>query len=123
MKDQPLSPTAHDGASAMIERRKTPRIEMRAGDLVTLELRHRVQMLDISQSGALIACETLLPVGTRGHIRAGLAAQPFSAEVAVRRHHPRQAQGRGFVSLGAVFGGMDDRSRRSLELFLPRGKH
>lgn len=96
---------------------------MRARDMIRLELRHRVQMLDISQSGALIACETLLPVGTRGHIRAGLAAQPFSAEVAVRRHHPRASQQRGFVSLGAVFGSMDDRSRQSLELFLPKSKH
>lgn len=106
----------------LIERRKTPRVEVKAHDMVRLELRHRVQMLDISQSGALIACETLLPVGTRGHLRAGLASQPFASEVAVRRHHPRQAT-RGLTSLGAMFGGMDERSRRSLELFLPRGRH
>jgi hypothetical protein len=105
-----------------IERRKSPRVELVGHPMVRLELRHRVQMLDISQSGALIACETMLPVGTRGHIRAGLAAQPFAAEVAVRRHHPRQAP-KGYTSLGAMFGGMDDRSRKSLDMFLPRGKH
>ena len=105
-----------------IERRKSPRVELIGHPMVRLELRHRVQMLDISQSGALIACETMLPVGTRGHIRAGLAAQPFAAEVAVRRHHPRQAP-KGYTSLGAMFGGMDDRSRKSLDMFLPRGKH
>ncbi len=106
----------------IIERRKSPRVEMRSHQLVKLELRHRVRLLDISQSGALIACETLLPVGTRGHLRAGLAAQPFSAEMAVRRHHARTAT-RPAISLGAMFGSMDDRSRRSLELFLPRGRH
>ena len=105
-----------------VERRKSPRVELIGHPMVRLELRHRVQMLDISQSGALIACETMLPVGTRGHIRAGLAAQPFAAEVAVRRHHPRQAP-KGYTSLGAIFGGMDDRSRKSLEMFLPKGRH
>jgi len=106
----------------MIERRKTPRVQMPGHEMIRLELRHRVQLLDISQTGALIACETLLPVGARGHIRAGLAAQPFASEVAVRRHHPRQTS-RGLTSLGAMFGSMDDRSKRSLELFLPRNKH
>jgi hypothetical protein len=106
----------------IIERRKSPRVEMRSHQLVKLELRHRVRLLDISQSGALVACETLLPVGTRGHLRAGLAAQPFSAEMAVRRHHVPTAT-RPAISLGAMFGSMDDRSRRSLELFLPRGRH
>lgn len=105
-----------------IERRKSPRVELAGHPMVRLELRHRVQLLDISQSGALIACETVLPVGTRGHVRAGLAAQPFASEVAVRRHHPRQSP-KGYTSLGAMFGGMDDRSRKSLELFLPKGKH
>ena len=106
----------------MIERRKSPRVGLAGHPMIRLELRHRVQMLDISQSGALIACETLLPVGTRGHLRAGLAAQPFASEVAVRRHHQRQSP-KGYTSLGAIFGGMDDRSRRSLDMFLPKGKH
>ena len=106
----------------MMERRKSPRVELAGHPVVRLELRHRVQLLDISQSGALIACETLLPVGTRGHIRAGLAAQPFASEVAVRRHHTRRSP-KGYTSLGAMFGGMDDRSRKSLDMFLPKGKH
>ena len=109
--------------SELIDRRKHPRGSVVPGGVVRLELRNRVRVLDISQSGALIACETLLPVGTRGHIRAGLASQPFSAEVAVRRQQPRQVQKRGFMNLGTLFGSMDDRSRRSLDLFLPRSKH
>lgn len=107
--------------SHTIERRRSPRIEITADEVMRLELRHRVQLLDISQSGALIACEAGLPVGTRGHFRAGLAAQPFSAEVAVKRHHVKPAP-RGQVGLGAIFGSMDDRSRHHLDLFLQRGR-
>ena len=93
------------------------RLRVRYLDLLVLEWNE-----DLPMEEALIACETMLPVGTRGHIRAGLAAQPFASEVAVRRHHPRQSP-KGYTSLGAMFGGMDDRSRKSLESFLPKGKH
>jgi len=103
------------------ERRRTPRTELREDEVVRLELRHRVQLLDISQSGALIGCETGLPIGTHGQIRAGLGNEPFHAEVAVKRHHVKSAS-RGQVGLGTVFGSMDDRSRRTLELFLQRAK-
>ena len=103
------------------ERRRSPRIALETEELVRLELRHRVQLLDISQTGALIACEAGLPVGTRGYMRAGLAAQPFSAEVAVKRHHPK-AVSRGQVGLGSMFGSMDDRSRKHLDQFLQRAR-
>ena len=41
----------------IIERRRTPRIDIHADETVRLELRHRVQLLDISQSGALLGTE------------------------------------------------------------------
>jgi c-di-GMP-binding flagellar brake protein YcgR len=104
-----------------IERRRTPRIELGTDEVIQLEQRHRVQLLDISQSGALIACDPPVPVGTRGQFRAGLAAQPFAAEVAVQRHHVRAAA-RAQVGLGTLFVSMDDRSRRDLDRFLQRGK-
>jgi len=103
------------------ERRRTPRIELQHDEDVRLELRHRVQLMDISQTGALVGCETALPVGTRGQIRIGLGPEPFSAEVAVKRHHAKSAR-RGQVGLGTMFGSMDDRSKRQLELFLQRAK-
>ncbi|MEO5895017.1 MAG: PilZ domain-containing protein [Vicinamibacterales bacterium] len=103
------------------ERRRTPRIELQHDEDVRLELRHRVQLMDISQTGALVGCETALPVGTRGQIRIGLGPEPFSAEVAVKRHHPKSAR-RGQVGLGTMFGSMDDRSKRQLEQFLQRAK-
>lgn len=104
-----------------VERRRTPRVELRSDEVVRLELRHRVRLLDISQSGALIACEAGLPVGTRGHFRAGLATLPFSAEVAVKRHQLRSTV-RGQVGLGTLFASIDERSQRHLAQFLQRGK-
>lgn len=80
-----------------------------------------MQLLDISQSGALIGCETGLPVGTRAQLRAGLGAVPFSAEVAVKRQHVKRAL-RGQVGLGTQFSSMDEKSRQNLEQFLRRGK-
>jgi c-di-GMP-binding flagellar brake protein YcgR len=104
-----------------IERRRTPRVELQHEEDLRLELRQRVQLMDISQTGALVGCETALPVGTRGQIRVGLGPEPFSAEVAVKRHHAKSAR-RGQVGLGTMFGSMDDRSKRQLELFLQRAK-
>ena len=103
------------------ERRRNPRVELTHEEDVRLELRHRVQLLDISQTGALVACETRLPVGTRGQVRIGLGAAPFTAEIAVKRHHTKVARV-GQVALGTMFGSMDDRSKRQLEGFLQRAK-
>lgn len=89
-------------------------------EVMRVELRHRVQLLDISLTGALIACEVKLPVGTRGQFSAGLAAVPFTAEVVLGRHHPRPAP-QGQTGLGASFASMDERSREHLEQFLRRG--
>jgi uncharacterized protein (DUF3084 family) len=105
----------------MIERRKTPRVELRTEEICRLELRHRVQLLDISQSGALLGIEAPVPVGSSGQFRAGLAALPFYAEVAIRRQHTRSLAKKQ-VSLGAQFAVMDDRSKASLDQFLKRGK-
>src|SRR5215207_3820493 len=103
------------------ERRRTPRVELKHEEDVRLELRHRVQLLDISQTGALISCETRLPVGTRGQVRIGLGSTGFTAEVAVKRHHPKVVRP-GQVALGTMFGTMDDRSKLQLEQFLQRAK-
>ena len=104
----------------MVERRRTPRVEMRVNEICRLELRHRVQLLDISQSGALLGCETALPVGSHGQFRAGLAALPFSAEVAIKRQQARPTKAR--VTLGTQFASMDDRSKQNLDQFLRRAK-
>ncbi|HEY0872589.1 MAG TPA: PilZ domain-containing protein [Vicinamibacterales bacterium] len=105
----------------MIERRRTPRVELEVHETVRLELRHRVQLLDISQSGALLGSDTVVPVGARGQLRAGLGAAPFHVEIDVRRHQTRKVP-KGQVGLGTQFAGMDERSRQNLDQFLRRGK-
>jgi hypothetical protein len=87
---------------------------------IRIELRHRVQLLDISMSGALMACSVKLPLGTRGHFHAGLGPMPFNAEVVVRRARMVPAQ-QSQVGLAAIFSSMDQRSRDHLEQFLRRG--
>lgn len=101
------------------ERRRTPRVELVPDESVRLELRHRVQLLDISLTGASLACDTKLPVGTRGHFRASLASVPFTADLMVRRHHVRPAHHRK-AGLGALFSSIDEPSRKTLEQFLRR---
>lgn len=108
--------------SETIERRRTPRAPVSTEENINLELRHRARLLDISQTGALIACDASLPVGTRGQFRTGLDGLPFSAEITVRRHHPKPVSG-AHVALGAVFASVDERNLRNLERFLERGKN
>ena len=105
----------------MVERRRWPRTELHSNEVVRLELRHPVQLLEISQSGILLECEARLPIGARAQMRADLGALPFTAEVVVNRYHVKTGP-RPAASLGTQFGAMDERSRRHLEQFLERGK-
>ena len=105
----------------IVERRRTPRAELKADESLRVEVRHRVQLLDISQTGALVGCDAAVPVGTRGQLRAGIAAHTFSAEVDVKRHHPR-APVRTRFGIGTAFGAMDDRNRQFLDEFLKRAR-
>jgi hypothetical protein len=99
------------------ERRRLPRVEVEEGLECQLEVRTRIRLVDISLSGALLSSEAQLPVGTKAQLRAGVGPAPFAPEVQVKRHIDRT--GRDAQSgLGAVFVGMDDRSRKSLEEFL-----
>lgn len=105
----------------LTERRRSPRALLQSEETIRLELRHRVHLLDISQSGALMACETRLPVGTRAIVRTELAGLPFSADAVVKRLHGKGRSGADVV-LSMQFGTMDERSRQNLEQFLRRGK-
>jgi c-di-GMP-binding flagellar brake protein YcgR len=101
------------------ERRKSPRVELDVEESVRLELRHKVHLLDISQSGALVASDVALPVGTRGQLRTDLAARPFSSEVMVTRRHRKTSAG-GKAAMGTRFVSMDGRSTEHLDQFLRR---
>ena len=104
-----------------VERRRTPRVDLGGDGELRLELRQRAQLLDISRSGVLVACDAVVPLGTKGQFRTGLAGLPFTAEVAVKRHAKRGG-GKG-TAHGASFGTMDERSVKHLEGFLQKGKN
>lgn len=101
------------------ERRRVPRIDLEPGLECRLEMRTRIRLLDISLTGALLASESQLPIGTRAHLRAGVGASPFAPEVQVQRLIDRGTRDAS-AGIGAVFVGMDEKSRRSLEAFLRR---
>ena len=101
------------------ERRRVPRVAVDQDERLecTLEVRTRIRLLDISLSGAMLSSEAPLPVGTRAHLNAGVGAAPFAPEVKVQRVVDRDSR-ESAPALGAVFVGMDEQSRRSLEAFL-----
>jgi c-di-GMP-binding flagellar brake protein YcgR len=99
------------------ERRRVPRVAVDDGLECRLEVRTRVRLVDISLTGTLMASDAQLPVGTRAHMHAGVGSAPFAPDVQVQRivdRHSRESK----PALGAVFVGMDEKSRQSLEEFL-----
>jgi c-di-GMP-binding flagellar brake protein YcgR len=100
-----------------VERRRLPRVAVEDGLECRLEARTRIRLVDISLSGVLLASEAKLPVGTKGQLRAGLGASSFAPQVQVQRLAERAGTDTT-ARLGAIFVGMDDHSRRSLEEFL-----
>jgi hypothetical protein len=99
------------------ERRRVARVAVDDGLECRLEVRTRVRLVDISLTGALLASESQLPVGTRAHMQAGVGSAPFAPDVQVQRivdRHTRESK----PALGAVFVGMDEKSRRSPDDFL-----
>ena len=103
------------------ERRQTPRVALGGGIECRLDFRTRVRMLDISLGGALLAAELSLPVGASAQLRSGLGAEGLRADVQVRRD-VGLSSGVPLKGLGAMFTGMDERSRRSLEDFLRKAR-
>jgi hypothetical protein len=99
------------------ERRRVPRVAVDDGMECRLEVRTRVRLVDISLTGALLSSEAQLPVGTRAHMQAGVGSAPFSPDVQVQRIVDRSTR-ESKPALGAVFVGMDEKSKRSLEAFL-----
>ena len=70
------------------ERRRTPRVETHGRYEFRLGRRIRIRVVDISGTGALLAADERLPVGTRGRIQVPLAGSQFEGQVEVRREQP-----------------------------------
>ena len=100
------------------ERRRGPRVALGEQFDCRFEMRARVRLIDISATGALLVSDADLPVETAGKLKAVLAAARFSPNVEVRRIAAVPMS--EAVQLGALFVGMDDESRKSLEAFLQK---
>jgi len=101
------------------DRRQSPRATLGKGVECRLELRTRVRLLDISQSGTLLGTDVKLPVGTKAQLRSGILATTFAPEVQVKRIAEPSSRS-STLGLGTAFTSMDERSRKSLEEFLKK---
>src|SRR5260370_40159394 len=103
-----------------MDRRRNRGVNVNSDAFMDINVRGQMQLMDISLSGALIACDVLLPVGPPGRVRMSRGAAPFNAELKLRREQsPRKKTQH---ELGATFASMDETSRVSLLQFLRRGE-
>ena len=99
------------------ERRRTPRVELGGRFQLRLGRRLRVGVLDISASGALLACEERLPAGSTGRLHVQLGGAHFEGLVEVRRE--QTAPGKR-VLLGSALTPSGPRHQEALDAFLRR---
>jgi c-di-GMP-binding flagellar brake protein YcgR len=85
---------------------------------LTLPVSATVQLLDISESGVLLASSQPLDVGRRAQLRTRIGAEPLTVLVEIRRVLPSQRHGPAAYRLGAEFVNLDEESRRKIEGFL-----
>lgn len=101
------------------EQRKHPRARIgRNGLELGLSAQNTVQVLDISQSGMLLAASQPLAIGRRATIKTRLGAEPVTLGLVVRRVTNGVRTGHGSYRLGCEFLGLDDENRKKIERFL-----
>jgi len=82
-----------------------------------------VEVLDVSATGMLLACDCALDVGHRTQVRMVLGRDPFAAWIEVKRVaaiDPASPRGSRRCLVGAAFTSLDEQSARALHAFLPR---
>ena len=109
-----MSPQAH------LERRREPRVPIRDDQKVGLPMALTVRLVDISAGGVLLSSSQKMNIGQRARLRTTLGADPFNAEIEVRRvaDGSQDGSGRGRYRLGAVFTSLDEAAARSVNHFL-----
>ena len=100
------------------ERRRTPRVATKGRYEFRLGRRIRIRVVDISGTGALLAADERLPVGTRGRIQVSLAGNQFEGQVEVRREQLASAGQSHLV--GLTLSPSQSRHQEALEHFLRR---
>ena len=109
-----MSPQAH------LERRREPRVPIRDDQRVGLPMALTVRLVDISAGGVLLSSSQKMNIGQRARLRTTLGADPFNAEIEVRRvaDGSLEGNGRGRYRVGAVFTSLDAAATRSVDHFL-----
>ena len=100
------------------ERRRTPRVATGGRYEFRLGRRIRIRVVDISGTGALLAADERLPVGTRGRIQVSLGCAQFEGQVEVRREQTATAGQSHLV--GLTLSPSQPRHQDALEQFLRR---
>lgn len=107
-------------SEAFLERRRAPRVPMRDDLRVGLPMALTVRLVDISAGGVLLSSSQRMSIGQRARLHTTLGADPFNAEVEVRRvaDGGLEGNGRSRFRIGAVFTSLDEASSRSVNHFL-----
>lgn len=101
------------------ERRRFPRVPIgkQVPDL-SLPVSATVQLIDISETGVLLASWQPLDVGRRAQLRIRIGAEPLNVLVEVKRVASAPRPGLASYRLGAEFVNLDEESRQKIEGFL-----
>lgn len=100
------------------DRRRWPRVPVtRLVPDVSLPLSATVQLLDISETGVLLASGQSLDVGRRAQLRLRIGAEPLDVLVEVRRVTSARP-GLSAFRVGAAFVNLDEDSRRKIAALL-----
>jgi hypothetical protein len=102
----------------IVERRRYRRVVPGEPLDCRIVVRARVQLLDLSHTGALLAADASLPVGLSGQLTTVLGGAPVATAVQVLGSRPPRHQ--GGRAIAARFRAMDDDSRVRLENFLSK---
>jgi c-di-GMP-binding flagellar brake protein YcgR len=101
-----------------VERRSSRRVRVPPGAVaVTMPMSATVQVLDMSETGMLLAAAQPVEVGRRGRLRVRIGHELVSVEVEVRRIESGRP-GSGAYRLGAEYVDLDDSTRRRIAGFL-----
>jgi hypothetical protein len=107
---------------AVLERRRTPRVEIVSGQHLAVRGGITVRLLDISLTGVLLSAPTELEIGRLAYLRTMLGGSMFEAELRICRIAPDPASDRlgQRVCIGAMFVSLDDENRHTIQRFLLR---
>lgn len=102
------------------ERRQGRRVDVLPHLELRLDRTVRVQVIDLSTEGMLLASSERIPPGTAGQLRTILGARRFEAVVVVKREEVRETPAPFLLGAGIV--SAPGESRQALEEFLRRSR-